>query len=65
MSILLRASRKLQLESMTREDIIAVWMYATRNELSGATTVQRMIDEVLNAEFPAKASMKTGESPDV
>jgi hypothetical protein len=46
---------------MTREDIILVWLYATRKELSDATTVQRMIDEILDAEFPAKDSRKTGE----
>jgi hypothetical protein len=59
-----RASRKRQLESMTREAIIKAWLAATKKtELSGAKTVRALIDEVLDAEYPANPPASLPKPP--
>jgi hypothetical protein len=48
-----RAMRKRQLEQMTRAAIVTAWRNATKSaDKTASMTVQRMIDQTLEAEFP-------------
>src|SRR5262245_57559347 len=48
------AIRRQQLEQMTREEIVAAWITATKSaELSTKKPRSRLIYEILTAEYPA------------